>query len=293
MVLAEPGVAQVDGSQHREALQQAIAAAGGELPRPLTVDVRRDVADLFAAFDDDSLRRSYTGEWLQLTLGILRAHERFPPSHRWSTHALLDWERRTRAMLPASDAFDVLTGPAFAPLMPHAALSVSSFGGTVGAAISELACRLKVDPLGFSLLWIGAGSHVTPLHHDGAMVHARWHLVVRGTKQFDLMPPDSAAVPRLRGWDLHRRFSSLYKDPLPDAWQTDGIGAVRAVLEPGQMITWGRRWWHRVEVAASGVSVGLSTRGHNAAERFTPRGIAHVVSSRLLGEVEHFLDALD
>jgi Cupin-like domain len=273
-------------------LARAIAATRGDLPLPLIVDVRAELADLFRAFDDRALRNSYQGDWLSLTLGVLRAYERFPPSNRWHTGPLIEWERRTRATLRMDEAFDVLTGPDFAPLMPYAALPVMSFGGTVLAAIKEISRRLKLDPHGFSLLWIGSGSHVTPLHHDGAMVHARWHLVVRGAKQFDFMPPASPAVPRLPWWDLHRRFSTLYKQPLPDAWQADGTCAVRAVLEAGQMVTWGRRWWHRVEVSPTGVSVGISTRGHSTRQHRL-RGALYAICSRAIGEVEHYLDALD
>jgi hypothetical protein len=293
MAAVEQVVPREGSAEANSAMQHAIATARGELPRPLALDVRAQIADLFEAFSDDSLRRSYQGEWLPMTLGVLRAHERFPPSNRWRTRELIEWERRTRATLPTQDAFDALTDPAFAPLMPYSALAVASFAGPVRAATAEIARRLRVDPLGFSLLWIGSGAHVTPLHHDGAMVDARWHLVVRGTKQFDFMPPDSPVVPRFPWYDLHRRFSTLYKDPLPEAWQTDGTGAVREVLTPGQMVTWGRCWWHRVEIAPEGVSVGLSTRGHDLTRRFKPRAIAHRVASRVIGEVEHYLDALD
>jgi hypothetical protein len=41
------------------------------------------------------------------------------------------------------------------------------------------------------------------------------------------------------------------------------------------------------------VSVGLSTRGHDLTQRFKPRGITHLMASRVIGEVEHYLDALD
>jgi hypothetical protein len=128
-----------------DSLRRAIAAARGELPQPRVVDVLATVADLYPAFDDTSLRNSYQGDWLSLTLGILRANERFPPSNRWHTGPLIEWERRTRAMLRADDAFDILTSRNFAPLMPHAALSVTSFGGTVFAAIKEISRRLQVD----------------------------------------------------------------------------------------------------------------------------------------------------
>ncbi len=260
---------------------------------PVAVDVHDAIADLLGAFDDAPLRESYRPDRLPLTLGVLRAMERFPPSNRFRTRDLLDWERRTRAVLPSPDAFDVLTDPAFASLMPYAALPVDAFGAPVRTAIAEIARRLQIDPRGFSVLWIGSGAHVTPLHHDGGRVSGRWHLAVRGTKQFDFLPPGSPAARRLPWWDLHRRFSALYKDPVPDTWLADGTGAVRELLTQGRMVQWDRGWWHRVEIARDGVTVGLSTRGHVALPAWHPTALAHIAASRLVGEVEHYLDAID
>jgi hypothetical protein len=59
------------------------------------------------------------------------------------------------------------------------------------------------------------------------------------------------------------------------------------------MVTWGRRWWHRVEIAESGVTVALSTRGHRPQERFRPRAIAQRLGGKFLGEVEQYLEELD
>jgi hypothetical protein len=230
---------------------------------------------------------------MPITLGLLRARERFPRSSRFHTRALRDWELRTRVTVSASEAFDVIGDPAIAPLMPYAALSLHAFGRPLRSVVVELHRRLQLDPRGFAVLWIGSGGHVTPLHHDGDLVHGRWHLVVRGAKQFDFVPPGSRQVPRLPWWDLHRRFSALYKAPLPDRWLSDGTGAHRFHLGPGQMVTWARRWWHRVEIAPSGVTIGLSTRGRPPERRFERRAIAHLIESRIVGEVEHYLDALD
>jgi hypothetical protein len=210
----------------------------------------------------------------------------FPPSSRFNTKALVSWENRTKATMAASDAFDVICDPSFAPLMPYAVMPVQAFGRPLRSVILEVQRRLPLDPYGFSLIWIGSGGQVTPLHHDGDMVHGRWHLVVRGAKQFDFMPPGSRRVPRFAWWDLYRRFSPLYKSPLPDAWLTDGSGAHRVHLAPGQMVTWGRRWWHSV-------TIGLSTRGQRPEEMYRPRGIAHLIGSWIIGEAEHYLEALN
>jgi hypothetical protein len=126
------------------------------------------------------------------------------------------------------------------------------------------------------------------LHHDGEMVHGRWHLVVAGGKQWDFVPPRLSAVPRMPRFDLHRRFSTLYKDPVPDAWQAEG--ARRFHVGPGQMVSWARNWWHRVEIARQGVTIGLSTRGHRIAEARQLRGLLHRLESRLVGEIEYALE---
>jgi hypothetical protein len=250
------------------------------------------LAELLPAFTDEMLRESYRAETMVIILGLLRAREMFPPSSRFNTKGLVAWENRTRVTMTASDAFDVICDPSFAPLMPYAVMPVQVFGRPLRSVILEIQKRVPLDPYGFSLLWMGSGGQVTPLHHDGDLVHGRWHLVVRGAKQFDLMPPGSRNVPRFAWWDLYRRFSPLYKSPLPDAWLTDGSGAHRFQLTPGQMVTWARRWWHRVEIAKSGVTIGLSTRGQRPEERYRPRGIAHLLGSWVIGEAEHYLEAL-
>ena len=262
------------------------------LPRPRFEDVNEKVADLLPEFTDDALRESYRADTMVIILGLLRAQEMFPKSNRFKTRELVSWANRTRATMTASEAFDVICDPSFTPLMPYAVMPVQVFDRPLKSIILEMQKRLLLDPYGFSLLWIGSGGQVTPLHNDGDMVHGRWHLVVRGAKQFDFMPPGSRSVPRFAWWDLYRRFSPLYKSPLPDAWLTDGTGAHRIHLTPGQMVTWGRRWWHRVEVAKSGVTIGLSTRGQRPEEMSRPRGIAHSLGSRLIGEAEHYLEAL-
>ncbi len=228
---------------------------------------------------------------MPLVLGLLRARERFPRSNRFDARELVAWNNRTSATLNAQEALEVLCDPAFAPLMPYAALSVQAFGGQLGAAIREIDRRLRLDPRGLSILWVGSGGHVSPLHHDGDLVHGRWHLVVRGSKQFDLLPPGSRRVPRLPRWDLFRRFSPLYKSPVPDAWIADGT-ACRVHLEPGQMVAWGRRWWHRVEIAPSGLTIGLSTRGHRPEEMRSRYGLANFIGSRIIGEAEHYFEQL-
>jgi hypothetical protein len=268
----------------------AIGRHRGALPAPRVEDVKPAIADLLPEFADDALRRDYTAGAMTLVLGLLRAREMFPRSHRFDARDLVSWHTRTSATLGAADAFDVLCNPEFAPLMPYAALSVRAFGGRVRGAIREIEKRLPLDPHGFSVFWIGTGGHVSPLHHDGDMVHGRWHLVLRGAKQFDFVPPSSREVPRLAPWDLFRRFSPLYKSPLPDAWVAEGR-AHRVHLAPGQMVAWGRRWWHRVEIGPSGLTIGISTRGHRREEARTRHGIANFVGSRVIGEAEHYLDA--
>jgi hypothetical protein len=243
-------------------------------------------------FTEHAFRDSFRAETMPIILGVLRSREMFPKSNRFQTRKLVSWENRTRAMVAASDGFDAIFDPSFTPIEPYAVLPVQVFGNPLRSTIVEIQKRLRVDPYGFSLLWMGSGGHVTPLHHDGNLVHGRWHLVVRGGKQFDFVPPDSSRVPRFAWWDLCRRFSPLYKSPLPDAWLTDGTGAHRVHLAPGQMVTWGRRWWHRAEIAKSGVTVALSTRGHRWEEMTQLPGITYRLGSRILGEVEQFLEEL-
>jgi hypothetical protein len=264
------------------------------LPAPRVEDVSSEVADLLPAFTDDALRTSYRAGSMSLDIGALRAREMFPRSSRFDARELVAWHNRTRATLSAADAFDVLCEPAFACLMPYVALSVRAFGEPLKSVIAEMEKRLALDPHGFSVLWIAAGRHISPLHHDGSMVHGRWHLAVRGTKQFDFMPPGSRRVPRLPPWDLFRRFSPIYRAPLPDAWLADeagDAGGCRVQLNPGQMVAWGRRWWHRVEVGHD-LTIGISTRGHRQEDRFGPHTITHLVGSWIVGEAEHHLDRL-
>jgi hypothetical protein len=262
------------------------------LPCPLVEDVNDKIADLLPAFTEESLRESFCGETMTIILGVLRSREMFPKSNRFRTRSLVSWENRTRATMATSDGFKVIFDPSFAPIEPYAIMPVQAFGYPLKSAIIEIQKRLQIDPYGFSLLWIGSGGHVTPLHHDGDLVHGRWHLVVRGCKQFDFMPPESQHVPRFSWWDLYRRFSSLYKLPFPEAWLRDGISQ-RIHLTPGQMVTWGRKWWHRVEISKSGVTVALSTRGHRREEMNQFRGIAYHLGSLVIGEVEDFLESLD
>ena len=261
------------------------------LPRPRVEDVNDRIGELLSEFTDDALRDSFRGDAIVVIIGSLRAREMFPASNRFSRRELVSWSNRTRALMAVDDAFDVICDPAFERLMPYAVLPVHAFGNPLRSVVVAIQKRLQLDPYGFSHVWLGSGGQVTPLHHDGTLVHGRWHLVVRGAKQFDFVPPGSRSVPRFPWWDLHRRFSRLYKSDLPDAWYTDGTGACRVRLAPGQMVTWARNWWHRVEIARSGVSIALSTRGQRPEERFRPRGIAHWVGSRIVGEVEHYLEA--
>jgi Cupin-like domain len=262
------------------------------LPRPFVADVSDKIADLLSEFTEDALRDSFKWETMPIILGALRSREMFPKSNRFQTRKLVSWENRTRAMVTAADGFDVIFDPSFAPIEPYAVMPVQAFGIPLRPAIIEMQKRLRVDPYGFSILWMGSGGHVTPLHHDGDLVHGRWHLVVRGDKQFDFVPPRSRRVPRLAWWDLYRRFSPLYTSPLPDFWLTDGTGAYRLHLGPGQMVTWGRKWWHRVEIAKSGVTIALSTRGYQQKDVKQLRGIAYHLGSVIIGDAERFLEAL-
>lgn len=85
----------------------------------------------------------------------------------------------------------------------------------------------------------------------------------------------------------------MYTSPVPEAWLSDGTGARRAHLGPGQMVTWGRRWWHRVEIDDSAVTITLSTRGHRPQERLRPRALTQRLGVRFFGEVEQYLESLD
>lgn len=263
------------------------------LPHPLVKDVNDKIADLLPEFTEEALRYSFREETMMIILGVLRSPETFPKSNRFQTRSLVAWENRTRATVAVPDGLEVIFDSSFAPIEPYAVMPVQAFGYPLRSVIVEIQKRLRIDPYGFSLLWIGSGGHVTPLHHDGSLVHGRWHLVVRGGKQFDFIPPDSQRVPQFPWWDLYRRFSPLYKLPIPEAWLNDGTGAHRIYLAPGQMVTWGRRWWHRVEIAKPGVTIALSTRGHRREEMTQLRGIAHYLGSRIIGEAEHFLESLD
>ena len=259
------------------------------LPRPVVEDVNHKVSDLLSEFTDDALRDSYLGTTMEVILGGLRGAQMFPRSTRLNTDRLIAWHRRARAKLETDAALDVICEGEHARLRPYTVLPVQAFGSPLRDVIAEMYRRLKLDQHGFALIWIGSGGYVTPLHHDGELVHGRWHLVVRGAKQFDFMPPRSRRVPRLPPWDLYRRFSPLYTSPIPDTWLTDGTGAHRAHLKPGQMVTWGRRWWHRVQIAEQGVTIALSTRGQVPDERPSPRAIAQQVAANLFGEAEAFL----
>lgn len=260
------------------------------LTRPRFEDVNDRVGELLPAFTQEFLRRSFQAETMTLVLGALRAQQIFPRSNRFDTKALLDWELRTKATLLAPEAFDLIYDPASAELMPYAVLPVQLFGRPLRSVIVEMQRRLGLEPDGFALVWIGSGGHVTPLHHDGPMIHGRWHLVVEGRKQFDLLPPRFPGVSRLAPWDLYRRFSPLYKSPLPDAWIADDAGA-RVELRPGQMVSWGRRWWHRVEIDKTGVTIALSTRGQQHEPMLHPRGIAHRLMMRLIGDIESTVES--
>jgi hypothetical protein len=277
-------------SQHDDYVMERDSSA---LVRPVVEDVRDKIADLLPAFTDGALRDSYRGDTVDVILGALRERELFPRSNRFNTSGLVAWEKRSKVTMDARDALEVICDPAFAKLRPYTVLPVSAFGGPLRDVIKDVNLRARIDPYGFALLWIGGGGYVTPLHHDGELVHARWHLVVRGEKQFDFLPPACRRVPRLPRTNLYRRFSPLYTSGIPDAWLTDGTGAHRARLTPGHMVTWGRRWWHRVQVAESGVTVALSTRGMRSDERSSPRAIAQRVTSKLLGEAEEFLEEVE
>lgn len=273
---------------HRE--HYVMARESSALARPVVEDVSDRISDLLSEFTDDALRDSFRGHTIEVILGALRERQPFPKSNRFNTSDLIAWEKRSKVTMDARSAFSVICDPAFAQLRPYTVLPVPAFGAPLQDVIVETNGRVRIDPYGFALLWIGAGGYVTPLHHDGELVHARWHLVVRGEKQFDFLPPACPRVPRLPRRNLYRRFSPLYTSPIPDAWLTDKTGAHRAHLAPGHMVTWGRRWWHRVQVAESGVTVALSTRGIRPDERSSPRAIAQRVTSKILGEAEELLE---
>jgi cupin-like protein len=258
--------------------------------RPTVVEAADWIGELLPAFDQDYLRRSFQADAMTLVLGVRRARQMFPRSSRFNSSALVDWEASTKVTLLASEAFDVIFDPELDALMPYAVLPVQLFGRPLRSVIVEMQRRLGLDDDGFALLWIGSGGHVTPLHHDGPMVHHRWHLLVRGHKRFDLLPPRFPGVSRLPPWDLYRRFSTLYKSPLPDAWFTDRAGT-RVELEPGQMVTWDRRWWHRVEIDRRGVTIALSTRGMRDQQQRSWRGLANQVAMHLVGDVENIVES--
>jgi hypothetical protein len=257
------------------------------LPTPRFEDVGARVADLLPLFTEAAVRRAYRGGTVPVTIGA-RTRARFPRSSRFRRAAVVAWSRRNTAFMVPGEAFTALFDPTFRPLEPYAAVPVRDLGEPLAGVLREMERRLCLDPQGFSLIWIGQGGFVTPLHHDGQMVHGRWHLVVAGGKQWDFVPPRLAAVPRMPPWDLHRRFSALYKEPVPDTWQAKG--ARRLQIGPGQMVSWARNWWHRVEIAREGVTIGLSTRGHRAAEGRQLRGLLHRLESHLVGEIEYALE---
>lgn len=259
------------------------------LRRPRFEDVNDRIGELLPAFTEDILRRSFRAEEMTVVLGALRARQMFPRSNRFDTAALLDWESRTKATLLAPEAFDLVYDPSFAHLMPYAVLPTQLFGRPLRSVMIEMQRRLGLVEDGFALVWIGSGGHVTPLHHDGPMVDGRCHLLVHGHKRFDFLPPHHPGVSRLAPWDLYRRFSPLYKSPLPDGWFAADSGA-RVELQPGQMVTWTRRWWHRAEIDQSGVTIALSTRGQRPQGRLH-RGFFHQLTIRLVGDVESIVES--
>src|SRR5215475_10863985 len=146
------------------------------LPCPRFEDVKGIIGDLLPEFTDNALRKSYRPQTMVVILGLLRAQEIFPKSTRFNAQKLVSWSNRTRATMVANDAFEVIQNSNFAPLMPYSVVSVQAFGPPLKSVIVEIHRRLILDPYGFSLLWIGSGGQVTPMHHDGDMVHGRWHL---------------------------------------------------------------------------------------------------------------------
>jgi hypothetical protein len=254
--------------------------------RPRMQDVGDRIGELLPAFDQDYLRRSFDGPTMTIVIGAHRERQMFPRSNRLRSQALVAWEQSTKVTLLAPEAFDVLFDPELAALMPYAVVPLQLFGRPLRSVLLEMQRRLGMDDDGFALLWIGSGGHVTPLHHDGPMVDGRWHLVVRGQKRFDLLPPRFSSVPRLPPWDLYRRFSPLYKSPLPDAWFGDRGPGRRFDLLPGQMVTWDRRWWHRVEIGRSDVTIAVSTRGVRDDEQRGRRATVERLVMRFVGDVE-------
>lgn len=264
------------------------ASLPDQYPEPEFEDVGEQIADILPVFTRDALVASCCLTSVALILGSRREVEMFPTVHRFAAGALIAWEDRTTVMMAAEDAITTTFDPAYAPLRPYLVLPTAGFDGLIRAAIAEIDQRLRLKP-GMELLWMGSGGHVTPLHHDGDEVDGRWHLVVRGAKQFDFIPPNAPGIPKMPWWSLHHRFSRLYDAQLPTAWQESEVGAERLYLAPGHMVRWPRRWWHRVEIAPSGNTIALSTRG-----RLTTTGRLrfnrHRLRNRVIGDVEDYLE---
>lgn len=268
-----------------------IGRASGSIPRPRMEDVRSLIGDLLPQFSVEMLRASYQGGEAPFILGA-RNRMRFPASNRFVRGGLESWIRSFTCRVRREEIFDVLADSRLDPLQPYVVFGLTQFGDPFRGFVETLNRRLQLPAAqGFTTLWMSRAGYVSALHEDGFRVHGRWNLAVAGEKHWDFLPPGFAEVRRLPMWDLNRRYSELYRDPIPPEWFQDGRGACHFDLVPGQMVAWGRRWWHRVEVAPTGLTASLSTLAHHRSERFLPAALPETLQSFLFGEVRRDVGA--
>lgn len=260
------------------------------IPRPRMEDVRHLIADMLPEFSLTTLRSSYQCELITVILGS-RNRTRFPASHRFSRGELGAWTKNCLKRMRASELFDAMGDAQLDPLQPYTVFSVSQFGEPFRGWVNEVARRLQLPQNdAFSTLWMARGGHVSALHHDGFWVHGRWNLAIAGQKRWSFLPPAFPHVRPVPLWDLNRRYSKLYRESFPSEWLHEAQGGYQFDLGPGQMVTWGREWWHRVEVAPSGLTASISTLAHRRIERLQPAGLLESLKSFVFGEVARNLD---
>ncbi len=255
---------------------------------PVIADRREAITDLLPAFELPALLSSCRLGRVPLILGRRRARAGLPRSHRFNLVPLLAWEEATSVEMEADEALAATFDPACRHLAPYLVLPTRGFAGEIGEAIGAIAARLDFGS-DLALLWIGNGGHVTPLHHDGPLVAQRWHLVVRGAKRFDMLPPRAPQVIAMPWWSLHHRFGRSACADLPDPWFERSDGAQSFFLAAGQMLRLPRQWWHRVEIAPRETTISLSMRAHRADTG--PWSLAtHRLRAALVGDVEAVLE---
>lgn len=261
-----------------------IARDAASIPRPRMADVRPLIGDLLPQFSVEMLRASYKGGTASFILGA-RNRARFPASNRFARGPLEAWIRSFTCQVRPEEIFDILSDSSLDPLQPYTVFGVSQFGDPFRSWTEALNRRLQLPASdGFTTLWMSRGGYVSALHEDGFRVHGRWNLALAGEKHWDFLPPRFRGVERLPMWDLNRRYSALYRDPIPTEWRDEEGGASHVDLVPGQMVTWGRRWWHRVEVAPTGLTASISTLAHRRAERLHPGSFPEALQSLVFGE---------